>query len=92
MTRRPTGAALYADGRVVMKVVCFVVGLAVTAGVVHPAVPGALRQPRPGAVRDLPNRHDPNLRPRDLWHLDYAVAIEEGATLVRVGSAIFGSR
>ena len=35
MTRRPTGAALYADGRVVMKVVCFVVGLAVTATLAH---------------------------------------------------------
>ena len=35
MTRRPTGAALYADGRVVMKVVCFVIGLAVTATLAH---------------------------------------------------------
>jgi len=35
MIARPTGAASYADGRVVMKVVCFVVGLAVTATLAH---------------------------------------------------------
>jgi hypothetical protein len=37
----------------------------------------------------------PNLRPEILsmgMSSDYAIAIEEGSTLVRIGSAIFGSR
>jgi hypothetical protein len=46
-------------------------------------------------ARDIESRHLPNVSMRDLsmgMSNDFEVAIEEGATIVRIGTAIFGVR
>jgi len=44
-------------------------------------------------LRDRLREHDPNVLDLSMgMSLDYAVAVQEGATMVRIGTAVFGAR